>query len=137
MSGRAEARARGVCLILLGAIFGVMIGAAGRDAAWRDWCDTHGIKLVDPHAPKPEPPKPAPVIVDCDDCKGTGSVEGIPCPMCNQTGDFTTSKGEVHKGKCPLCLGTGKRIGECPICQGGGKLIQESPGILRNVPKKP
>lgn len=120
--------------LLIGAAVGIIVGAYGRDLAWLDWRKD---KLVYPKPsaecrckpctcwPACKCVKPEPVVVDCDDCQGDGKVEGQPCDMCGQTGDFTDSKGTVHKGKCPLCLGTGKRMGVCPICGGSGKLIQE------------
>ena len=77
-------------------------------------------------------------VVACDTCEGDGKVEGQPCDMCDSTGELVINSGKSRvKSKCPLCLGTGKQIGVCPICGGSGKMIQESPGVLRNVPKKP
>jgi DnaJ-class molecular chaperone len=59
----------------------------------------------------------------CDECKGEGRVEGLTCEFCDN-GVFTDDiKGQ--KIKCPVCLGTGKRIGDCPMCRGSGTLYLE------------
>jgi len=60
------------------------------------------------------------VRVDCDDCHGTGSVEGKICELCGGNGTW-------GGGRCVMCLGTGKRIGVCPCCGGSGDMFKEPP----------
>lgn len=67
-------------------------------------------------APKADAPKNVCYQVDCPECNGTHSVNGLKCTYC------VDGKAEWFGGKvikCPLCLGTGKRIGECPSCRDG------------------
>lgn len=68
-----------------------------------------------------------PILENCTECNGTGSVPGkgpITCPNCKGTGQFRLQQGFFSISKtCGKCYGTGKIITDpCKTCRGQGRI---------------
>lgn len=67
-------------------------------------------------------------IVECPDCKGTGSKDGAggkkTCPKCHGSGQVRISQGPIRFTQpCPECGGTGSVVeNPCPKCGGSGRI---------------
>ena len=100
-----------------------LISGMAWDAVNCRWKVSYPVPLAAPGAQEVEiqtnHPGPGLVEIECDECHGKGQVSGQLCIYC-QNGILTLSDGRTCK--CPVCLGTGTRIGSCPLCEGTGKL---------------
>ena len=77
-------------------------------------------------------------LVECPDCKGTGSKSAESrkvCPKCGGTGRVNMAKGPIRFSQpCPTCHGTGTVIDNpCPRCGGEGR-IKERNEVKIDIP---
>ena len=78
-------------------------------------------------------------MVECPDCKGTGSKGGAGrkvCPQCHGTGHVTMAQGRIRFTQpCPTCKGAGTVVeNPCARCNGSGR-IKERNEVKIDIPK--
>ena len=79
-----------------------------------------------------------PASVQCKDCKGIGSKNGVApetCNACNGHGKVRAQQGFFTiERTCPTCQGSGQVIKEsCSVCKGSGR-IQKQKTLSVNIP---
>jgi len=79
-----------------------------------------------------------PVLVACDDCKGSGAKKGTTasnCSMCHGHGQVRMQQGFFSvQQTCPTCRGSGKQIKDpCAKCNGHGR-VQETKTLSAKIP---
>ncbi len=78
-------------------------------------------------------------MVECPDCKGTGSKDGASgrkvCPKCKGSGQVRMAQGPIRFTQpCPDCGGTGIKIeNPCPKCGGAGR-VKERNEVKIDIP---
>ncbi|MCK4841284.1 MAG: molecular chaperone DnaJ [Methylococcales bacterium] len=79
-----------------------------------------------------------PVLVSCEECKGSGAKKGsspVTCTSCQGQGQVRMQQGFFSvQQTCPTCKGTGKQIKDpCRKCYGQGR-VQENKTLSVKVP---
>ncbi len=77
-------------------------------------------------------------MVECPDCKGSGSKSGKgrkTCPKCHGSGSVYMSHGPISFSQpCPECQGSGSVVEDpCPKCSGSGR-IKERTEVKVDIP---